>query len=232
MEDKNAVDFQKSQVMPGRPQRDTVIALALALLPIIAVAAVLLFRNQSGGEAAPVVPAESSILSDGPSLAKEPASILEESAAAFDYEAAARLTALRWQAMADYYRDNGLLTRDLSGAEAVDPADRKFLDGSYRLQVPSVVSSAVDPADIKFLNGSYRLGLPPAEYRLADETEATFTQKYWDMAAGNDGVVIEPVEDDDAAYFTEKYWRMAAEKATAEPVTPEWILRHDQHRPR
>lgn len=30
----------------------------------------------------------------------------------FDYEAAANLSAYRWQAMANFYEDNGLLTRD------------------------------------------------------------------------------------------------------------------------
>lgn len=185
MEDKKAVDFQKSQVMPGRPKRDTVIALALALLPIIAVAAVLLIGDRSGGEAATVAPVAP--------------------AAAFDYDEAAQLSAQRWQAMADYYRDNGLLTRDASDAEAVDPAD------------------------IKFLNGSYRLGLPPAQFKLADESEAYFTQKYWDMAA--EKATVEQAEEN-AAYFTEKYWLMAAEKATAKPVTSERILHRDQHRRR
>lgn len=196
-----SVDFQKSKAMPPRIEKDLVIAIVLAMLPILLVAALIVTGNGRDQEAGAIAPVESSALSDGSSLAKEPASIVELPAVAFDYEAAAELSALRWQAMAEFYETNGLLTR-------AAPQFNADLDRF------TVAPNAEQAREYEALR-SERGAVPAAD------DYAYYTERYWKLAEELPPArtVVEPEYD----FYTERYWKLAEELPLARTVAePEY----------
>jgi hypothetical protein len=187
-----AVDFHKSPAMPGRPGKDLVIAILLASLPVVIVAALIVTGYGRGADAEAVVPAESSLLSDVPAVTGNPA----PPAAAFDYEAAANLSAARWRAMGEFYERNGMLAGDPAAAQAADVQTGRYLTEPGWLQAREYETSGINPGAI-----------PDAE------EDAYYTERYWKLAEPS--ILAQPVEEPEYDFYTQRYWEMAD---SAEPV--------------
>lgn len=151
------VDFQKSQAMPDRPGLETVVALVLALLPIIAVAILVV---------------------SGFGRTQSPA-LVNETEDAFDYEAAASFSALRWRAMAAFYEGHGLLTRSTADqvniAPSWDVVQAERLEAERQMALLRRYTTA--PGWEQALTDEQAAAAQPAE------DYAYYTERYWKHAA-------------------------------------------------
>ncbi len=196
--DNKSVDFQKSKAMP-RIEKDLVIAVVLALLPIILVAVLIVTGNGRSQESETNVPAASSSALEGPSYARDPAWLVELPGDSFDYEAAAELSAMRWREMARFYEKNGLLTR---GAPQFNADLDRFTTAPNAEQARAYESvMAREAAEAQ----SNRYLTEPG-WLQAREYEATRGQ-------GGAAAV-----DKEYSFYTERYWNAAAESQSAQPV--------------
>lgn len=167
-----SVDFQKSKAMPPRTEKDWVIVVVLALLPVILVAALIVTGNGRGQEAEVVAPEESS-------LARELSSFVEAPAGDFDYEE-----------MAEFYEANSLLTRgdprsntdldqftvapnaEQASAYESGAARAAAVDQAYRSLIES---GSLQARDYEALQSKRGAVLPEEEY-------AFYTERYWNAA--------------------------------------------------
>ncbi len=196
--DNKSVDFQKSKAMP-RIEKDLVIAVVLALLPIILVAVLIVTGNGRSQEAETNVPAVSSSALEGPSYARDPAWLVELPGDSFDYEAAAKLSAARWREMGRFYEKNGLLTR---GAPQFNADLDRFTTAPNAEQARAYESvMAREAAEAQ----SNRFLTEPG-WLQAREYEAT---------RGQGGAA--PVHKE-YSFYTERYWNAAAEYQPSQPV--------------
>jgi len=149
----------------------------LAALPVIAVAA-FLFGRDAGQDAAPVVESVPAVVP-------------------FDYDEAAELSALRWQAMATYYEQHGLLLSDVAGSEGAARSAAQV--------EPSWLQSGIHLPD----------GIVPEKALVESVTEP-----YWLQARTYENKAGQAAAVEVDAYYTEKYWKMAAEAESEEAVQP------------
>jgi hypothetical protein len=176
-------EFDESGAKAGHAGRELLIAVLLVALPVIAIAALIVIRGREteavvAPSAYSIDPADRKFLNEpyragavaggiNPAAAIDPADrkFFDMSAQAVDKSlTAGELSALRWQAMAEFYEKNGLLTNEVNQPEA--------LTGG--LSYWAGVNGAM-PRDVT---------LSEAEMAANSEVEAVpfSTEIYWEMA--------------------------------------------------
>jgi len=156
--------------------------------------------------------------------------------AAFDAERAADISAQRWQAMADFYEAQGMLTRDpltdeAAGVAAVAvPIDGGFASYTDRYWAMADAyaarrAEAEEAADIsaqrwlamaRFYEAHGMLTRDPLSSETADSAAAvptddgfaSYTDRYWAMAEAHAAVLTAA---GGFAFYTERYWQMASD---------------------
>jgi hypothetical protein len=223
-------EFDESGAKAGHAGRELLIAILLVALPVIVVAALMINRGRESestveSAAYSMDPADRKFLNEpyrgsavvgGVDLTTVDAADrkfyiqADQSGAGAivrrdETLTAAELSALRWQAMAEFYEKNGLLTRRASGSEAtVNPS-------SHWAEVYNEDSLLTGAAAVP---GSYWAGVNgamPGISAFAIEAE---------MAADSE---VEP-----APFSTEIYWEMARRhelESESEQMTPRRDLR-------
>lgn len=204
-------EFKGTGTMAGPQKHGLLIAILLAALPVIAVAALLVYNDR-----------QSPVEVTAPVAAVDPADrkFFDQAASSLGSRAlsASELTGLRWQAMVRFYEKNGLLTRET--AAAVDPADVKFFD-----QAASSPDSAALPAgELSGLRWQAMAKFYKKNGLLINEPEASvapeyafYTERYWRMAEESRTAKPPVIEREAAAadaFYTERYWKMAEESRT------------------
>lgn len=181
--------FEESEAKAGRAAREVLIVVLLAALPVLAVAAFLIGRD-AGQDAAPVVEGVSAVVP-------------------FDYDEAAELSALRWQAMAKFYEQNGLLLSDVAASE-------ETARSAARVE-PSWLQSGIHLPD----------GVVPEKALVEPVTEP-----YWLQAWTYENKAGQAAAAEADATYTEQYWKLADEGDSEEAVQPAQPGHLKFHQPR